>query len=125
MTKANVRVATHTPRYRSLAIAILAILCIPIFLYQLLPSFLDTTDALVADAVSYLPRPIAGSNFCTKHVGTPACCKMYLDSAPCVDECRQTHVDRETLVLTLEYDECADTCLSSYVENCSKGSQQT
>jgi hypothetical protein len=125
MTKANVRAATHIPRYRPLAIAILTILCIPIFLYQLLPSFIHTTDALVADAVSYLPRPNAGSNFCTKNVGTPVCCTMYLDAAPCVDVCRQTHVDRETLVLTLEYDECADACLSSYVESCSEVNQQT
>jgi hypothetical protein len=119
--------ATYTPtsRCRSLLITILVLLCIPVFLYQLVPSYTHAADGLVTDVVSHFHRPNAGSNLCTKEVGTPVCCAIYLAAAPCVDECRKVHVDRETLVLTQEYDECTDVCLSVYAERCSVANQPT
>jgi hypothetical protein len=119
--------AIHTPssRSRPIIIAILALLCIPVFVYKLFPSYTHATDKLVGNVVSHFHHPVAESGFCTKEVGSPACCAMFLDAAPCLDECRNNHVDRETLVLTHEYDECADVCLSAYTKTCSSEAQHT
>jgi hypothetical protein len=131
--KTHTPIKTYTPtaihttssRSRSIFIAILALLCIPVFLYQLFPSYTHTTEKLVGNVVSHFHHPVAESSSCTKEVGSPTCCAMFLDAAPCVDECRNTHVDRETLVLTYEYDECADVCLSAYTKTCSSEAQHT
>ncbi|OAL44432.1 hypothetical protein IQ07DRAFT_604808 [Pyrenochaeta sp. DS3sAY3a] len=58
------------------------------------------------------------TSLCTKEIGSSGCCALYLDAAPCLDECRKEYVDRETLVLTAEYEGCAGTCLARYEDVC-------
>jgi hypothetical protein len=106
----------YTPRYRPL-LTILFLLCIPIFIYQLIPTFTHTTDTAIDALLSKIRTP---ASFCTKDIGDAHCCELYLAAAPCQDECRNRHVDRETLVLTAQYDDCASGCLASYEKICGK-----
>lgn len=105
-------------RHRLILAALLSFLCIPIFFYHLVPSFTQASD----QAVSSLAGNLLGQNwrgsFCTKEVGDARCCTIYLDAAPCIDECRQRHVSRVSYALTEEYDECADACLVKYNQAC-------
>jgi hypothetical protein len=103
----------HSTRSRCrFAIAtILSILCIPVFFYHLVPSFTHATDDMVITLTSRLHGQ---SSQCTSEVGSAYCCTLFLDAAPCVDECRKAHVDRVTWALTKEYDQCADICLATY-----------
>lgn len=119
----------HTPRYtlryRSILPLLLIILCIPIFFYHLAPKYTSATDTLIHSLTSSLglrPQEATGS-FCTKEVGSPRCCAVYLEAEPCVEECRKQHVDRETFAVTKEYDECADVCLATYNGLCKNGSE--
>jgi hypothetical protein len=108
------RHATHS-RCRFVTSAILLILCIPIFLYHLVPTFTHATDDIM---ITFTTRLRGQSSQCTSEVGSAFCCTLFLNAAPCVDECRKIHVDRVTWMLTKEYDECADTCLATYQGSC-------
>lgn len=92
-------------------------LCVPIFLYQLVPAFTQSTDNLITIVIDHFRE-----GHCTTDIGDAQCCALYMEATPCVDECRKRFVDRETFTLTLEYDECADTCMRSW-EGCS-GAQE-
>jgi hypothetical protein len=96
--------STAPHRYRSIIISLLLLLCIPIFVYHIVPGFTRATDELLED----LATRIRGDGFCTKEVGSRQCCALFLEAAPCVDECRKKYVDRETWMLTREYEECAE-----------------
>lgn len=104
-------------RSRSILVIFLFILCIPIFLYQLVPAFTQSADTLIDSVVDHLR-----ASHCTAEIGDIRCCALFMEATPCVDECRKQFVDRETFTLTTEYDECADTCLRSW-ESCT-GTQE-
>jgi len=55
---------------------------------------------------------------CTSEIGAGLCCDLFLGAEPCVEQCREKYVDRETFTLTNEYDECADRCLIAYKGSC-------
>lgn len=97
---------------RSILVIFLFILCIPTFLYRLVPAFTRSTNVLIDSVVDHLR-----ASHCTSEIGDAHCCALFMEATPCVDECRKQFVDRETFTLTMEYDECADTCLRSW-ENC-------
>ncbi|RMZ70665.1 zinc transporter yke4 [Pyrenophora seminiperda CCB06] len=100
----------YTSRTRPIITLLLVLICVPMFLYHILPSL----SSIINDyRSSHSSRP-ATSTFCTKEVGSAQCCAIYLAAQPCLDECRKKHVDRETMALTAEYDECADQCLVEY-----------
>ncbi|OAK95398.1 hypothetical protein IQ06DRAFT_352432 [Phaeosphaeriaceae sp. SRC1lsM3a] len=101
-------------RYKHILATFLLILCIPIAIYQLVPRFTHATDEIVDSLIEH----IRGPEMCTSEIGNAHCCALFLDAAPCVDECRKQHVDRVTYMLTKEYDECADTCLAGYNSEC-------
>ncbi|KAH7380284.1 hypothetical protein DE146DRAFT_761016 [Phaeosphaeria sp. MPI-PUGE-AT-0046c] len=101
-------------RFQRILAAFLLVLCIPIAIYQVVPRFTHATDEIVDSIVEH----IRGSDMCASQIGNAHCCAIFLDAAPCVDECRKQHVDRATYVLTKEYDECADTCLMKYNSEC-------
>jgi hypothetical protein len=106
----------YTHRYRPFPTPLLIMLCIPIFFYQLVPSFTEATDNAVNTFASrFLYQPL-----CTTDIGDAQCCNLYLDAVPCQDECRKQHVDRETLRLTWEYEACADECLARYNNACTR-----
>jgi hypothetical protein len=109
--------AASPSRYRRILVTLLFVLCIPIFFYQLVPSFTHASDAFIADLAT---RIRSQASFCTKDVGDAQCCALYLTAAPCVDECRKQHVNRVTYKLTLEYEECADRCLGEYNGACGR-----
>ncbi|KAF2126733.1 hypothetical protein P153DRAFT_260463, partial [Dothidotthia symphoricarpi CBS 119687] len=93
-------------------------ICTLLFFYHLVPRFTPTIDAMVAHMLP--SHSTSDAAFCTKDVGGAHCCGLYLAAAPCVDQCRKEHVDRVTLSLTQEYDECADVCMAGYEEGCGK-----
>lgn len=99
-------------RSRSVLSIVLFILCVPIFLYQLVPAFTQSTDVLIERVAAHFQ-----DSSCSSDVGDARCCVLFMEATPCVDECRKQFVDRETYTLTHEYDECADTCLHSW-EGC-------
>ncbi|KAF1359645.1 hypothetical protein EJ07DRAFT_41150, partial [Lizonia empirigonia] len=96
-------------RARSILVTVLFILCVPVFLYQLVPAFTQSTDTLIDSVVNHFQE-----NRCTAEIGDAQCCALFMEAAPCVEECRKQFVDRETFMLTLEYDECTDTCLRNW-----------
>jgi hypothetical protein len=51
------------------------------------------------------------------NIGDGQCCALFMKAAPCVEECRKQFVDREMFTLTLEYEECSETCLRNW-EGC-------
>jgi hypothetical protein len=102
-------------RNHSIIASVLLVLCIPIFIYHLVPTFTHATD----DFVTVITTKLRGqSSQCTSEVGSAYCCTLFLDATPCIDACRKQHVNRVTWVLTKEYDECADTCLAKYDASC-------
>jgi hypothetical protein len=109
----------YTPRYRSILPTLLVLLCIPIFFYHLIPKYTSATDSIISSLVHTLhPSSQPTSTFCTKEIGSPRCCALYLEAAPCVEECRKQHMDRQTFAVTKEYDECAEVCLVKYTGIC-------
>lgn len=38
-----------------------------------------------------------------------------------MEECRRNHLDRETLTLTKEFEDCSDQCMIVYKSTCTKG----
>ncbi|KAF2818669.1 hypothetical protein CC86DRAFT_388789 [Ophiobolus disseminans] len=111
---------TATSSYRPILIKILFILCIPIFFYHLVPGFSAASGAFISDLTSRIRAHTSSEGYCTTEIGDAQCCTLYLDAAPCVDECRKQHVDRVTFTLTKEYEVCADTCLGTYAAACQK-----
>jgi hypothetical protein len=97
-------------RRRSILIALLFILCVPVFLYQLVPAFTRSTDAVIGKIVSHFHhgRP------CTADIGDDFCCAIFMKASPCLDECRKQFIDRETFSPTIEYDQCSDKCLRDW-----------
>jgi len=96
------------PRARSILLVLLLVLCIPTLFIRFAP---NTT----ADIVKHFRSQ---TSFCSEDVGSPACCDLFLDASPCLDECRKEHVDRVTFTLTEEYQDCADTCLEEWTMQC-------
>ena len=96
-------------RSRSILVILLFILCVPVFLYQLVPAFTRSTDTIIENVVAHF-----WETPCTSDIGDGQCCALFMKATPCVEECRKRFVDRETFTLTLEYDECADTCLRDW-----------
>jgi hypothetical protein len=101
-------------RYRPVLITLLLLLCMLIFFYHLVPNFTRATDDFMLD----LATRLRDQEFCTKEVGGARCCRLFLDAAPCVDECQKQHMNRMTFMLTKEYEVCADECLGMYNEAC-------
>jgi hypothetical protein len=120
MLKSEMRIhnffSPSAQRYRVILVALLLVLCVPLFFYNLMPNFTRTTDEFILD----LAMRIRGQDYCTKEIGGARCCRLFLDATPCVDECRKHHVNRVTFVLTREYEICADECLGRYDEACGK-----
>ena len=114
----------YTPRYQRILTILLVIFCIPITFYHLVPLFTHATNNAVNSLASKLIQTSRG-NQCTKDIGDATCCTLYLDAAPCQDECRKQYVDRETLSLTLAYDQCAEECLVSYNRACTHSTTPT
>jgi hypothetical protein len=110
------RPTTATYRYRSIITSLLLLLCIPVFVYHIAPGFTSATDEFVED----LAARLRGEGFCTKTVGSRRCCALFLEAAPCVDECRKNYVDRVTWTLTREYEECAERCERGYRRVCGR-----
>ena len=111
----------YTPRNRPVVTLILLVICVPTFLYHMLPSLTFAIEDLISSHLSSAPRP--GSTFCTKEVGNAECCAIYLAAQPCTDECRKLYVDRETMTLTAQYDDCVDQCLVRYNGVCKVGGE--
>ncbi|EMD90653.1 hypothetical protein COCC4DRAFT_30039 [Bipolaris maydis ATCC 48331] len=108
----------YTPVYPPFLPTLLICCCILFFFYHLVPSFTTATDDIATLLVDNLNLRPSGSNACTKEIGTAQCCSLFLEATPCLDECRKLHVDRETLSLTLAYDNCASQCLAEYHSSC-------
>lgn len=96
----------------SILTVFLFILCVPVFLYQLVPAFTQSTDTLIDKIVAHF-----WETPCSPDIGDGQCCALFVKATPCVEECRKRFVDRERFTLTLEYEECADTCLRDW-EGC-------
>jgi hypothetical protein len=107
-------------RSHTIATALLLVLCIPTFVYHLVPAFIHTADDLTSTLVMRIRGHASRADFCTKEVGRVHCCGLFLDASPCVDECRKQFLDRVAFRITEEYDECADVCLSQYNASCSR-----
>lgn len=117
---------TTTPpsryRYKQIFITALFVLCIPLFIFHLVPRYTSTIDNLVTHILpSSSPLSDLEGGICTKAIGNAQCCALFLAASPCVDECQKTYVDRVTLRLTRGYKECADECLTEYDNTCTKG----
>ncbi|UPX17404.1 uncharacterized protein EKO05_0007763 [Ascochyta rabiei] len=104
-------------RSRTILATILLMICVPIFFYQLVPAFTRSVDSVIESVIVHLRE-----SHCTAEIGDGHCCALFMEATPCVEECRKKFVDRETFTLTLEYDECADTCLHGW-EGCN-GAQE-
>lgn len=100
-------------RSRSILVILLFALCVPIFLYQLVPTFTQSTDTLISKFLAHFHEQP-----CTADIGDAQCCALFMKAAPCLDECRKQHVDRETFTLTIEYEACSNICLRNW-EGCS------
>ncbi|KAK3209780.1 hypothetical protein GRF29_44g650499 [Pseudopithomyces chartarum] len=82
--------------------------------YNLLATFPSLTTSLKTSLQAALPQ----DNFCTKDIGQGVCCDVFMAAEPCVEQCREDFVDRETFELTQEYDMCAAQCLAEYTSAC-------
>ncbi|KAF1965919.1 hypothetical protein BU23DRAFT_574428 [Bimuria novae-zelandiae CBS 107.79] len=82
--------------------------------YNLLATFPFITSSLRTTLEHALPK----ENFCTKDIGDETCCALFVTAEPCVEQCREEHLDRETFQLTQEYDLCAEKCLADYTMRC-------
>jgi hypothetical protein len=107
-------------RTRPILAAILLVLCVPIFFYHLVPSFTHATDDFLSVLTMQLRGQASRADFCTSEVGSTHCCSLFLDAAPCLDECRKQYVDKVAYMLTKEYDECSDKCLVHYNAACQR-----
>lgn len=108
----------YSPRYRLLFTIFISLLAIPFLLYHFIPSFASAADKALYNLTDSMLGHTSRGDYCTHEIGDRKCCMIYLDAAPCLDECRKKFVDRETLNLTLEYDQCADSCLAQYNRVC-------
>lgn len=117
VTAATTPHASSRNRRKRLFTALLIVLCVPIFFYNLAPRFSNTINTLAP----HLLTSTSKGSFCTKEIGGAQCCALYLAAAPCLDECRNQHVDRISLRLTMEYEVCEGQCLSEYGEVCGRG----
>jgi hypothetical protein len=77
-------------------------------LSQLLPSLTQSLTPYLASTSSH----------CTSEIGQGLCCDLFMAAEPCVEQCREKHLDRETFTLTNEYDECSDRCYVGYKGSC-------
>ncbi|KAH6625320.1 hypothetical protein C7974DRAFT_312773 [Boeremia exigua] len=105
----GVRPSSTRSRPRALLVTLLFALCVPIFLYQLVPAFTQSTDTLIDKILAHFE-----DFHCTADIGDAQCCALFMKATPCVEECRTQFIDRETFTATIEYDECADTCLRDW-----------
>ncbi|KAF2678638.1 hypothetical protein K458DRAFT_408702 [Lentithecium fluviatile CBS 122367] len=95
---------------------------LPVFLLFLgtlamLYQFVPLITSSLSTSLRNLPIPHLSSS-CTKDIGDGLCCDLFLGAEPCIEQCREKFVDRETWTLTNEYDECADRCLVVYKGSC-------
>ncbi|KAF9739757.1 hypothetical protein PMIN01_02391 [Paraphaeosphaeria minitans] len=104
----------HSPRTHITACIValgLLALC-----YNILANFSSLTSGLRSTLQHALPK----ENYCTKDIGEGVCCDLFMAAEPCVEACREEHVDRETFVLTEEFDVCQGQCLESYRKQCTE-----
>lgn len=97
-------------RPRAILVILLFVLCVPVFLYQLVPAFTQSTDKLVDRLFAHFEQ-----SSCTADIGDAQCCALFMKATPCVEECRKQFIDRETFTVTLEYDECANECMRDWL----------
>jgi hypothetical protein len=105
-------------RNHTIASALLLVLCIPVFMYNLVPTFTHATDDFISVLAMRLQGQASRADFCTNEVGSAYCCSLFLDASPCVDECQKQYVDRVAFMPTKEHAECAETCLAQYNTVC-------
>jgi hypothetical protein len=82
--------------------------------YNILATFPSLSSNLRATLQNALPT----ENYCTKDIGEGVCCDLFMAAEPCVEACREEHVDRETFVLTQEFEVCQEQCLVIYTREC-------
>ena len=82
--------------------------------YNLLATFPSLTTSLKTSLEAVLPQ----ESFCTKDIGEGVCCDVFMAAQPCVEQCREEFMDRETFEVTHEYDMCAAQCLAEYTTAC-------
>lgn len=99
---------------RSHITAFLVALGLLAFCYNLLATFPSLTSGIRTTLQHALPK----DNFCTKDIGQGACCDLFVAAEPCIEACREEHMDRETFALTQEYDVCQEQCLAAYTRQC-------
>ncbi|KAF2122883.1 hypothetical protein BDV96DRAFT_639440 [Lophiotrema nucula] len=91
------------------------------FFFHFLQYLSPTTDFLSSSIGSGLRKAFPKQSFCTEEIGSGICCELHVGAEPCLNECRNQFVDRETLTLTKEYEECSDMCLEVYDRTCRNG----
>ena len=84
------------------------------FFYQLLSAF----PSLSSNLRTTLQHALPASNYCTKDIGEGVCCDLFMAAEPCVEDCREQHMDRETFALTQEFDACSTQCMTAYRAEC-------
>ncbi|KAL5382394.1 hypothetical protein DPSP01_006495 [Paraphaeosphaeria sporulosa] len=82
--------------------------------YNILATFPSLTSGLRSTLQHALPK----DNYCNKNIGEGVCCDLFMAAEPCVEACREEHVDRETFVLTDDFEVCQEQCLVAYTEQC-------
>ncbi|KAF2740218.1 hypothetical protein EJ04DRAFT_237724 [Polyplosphaeria fusca] len=115
MASFSVRRKTTSPRP---SLLLLLLVFGALALYHLTPYWSPTVDFISSSIASRLQSAALSSTFCTKEIGKGICCELHLGAEPCLDECRNAYMDRETFQITKDYDECADRCLVMYEDAC-------
>ncbi|ORY08998.1 hypothetical protein BCR34DRAFT_384788 [Clohesyomyces aquaticus] len=85
---------------------------------RVMPYISSATESIASSVASSFRKTSPPRSDCTEEVGSGMCCALHLAAEPCLSECRTTFVDRETLRLTEEYDECSNRCLEVYRTTC-------
>ncbi|KAF2262821.1 hypothetical protein CC78DRAFT_605229 [Lojkania enalia] len=105
---------------RSGVFAIMIFLFLAASYYGIVPFYSPAVDSISSSITSRLQLSFSSPSFCTKDIGDGLCCELHLGAEPCLTECRSAFVDRETVQLTKEYEECSDRCLIMYNDTCGK-----
>lgn len=82
--------------------------------YNIFTAFPSLSSSLKTTLQHTLPK----NSYCTKGIGEGICCDLFLAAEPCVETCREKHLDRETFVLTEEFELCHEQCLVPYTKQC-------
>lgn len=81
-------------------------------------NILATFPSLTSDLRTTLQHALPKDSYCTKDIGEGVCCDLFMAAGPCVEACREDHIDRETFALTEEFEVCQEQCLVSYTKQC-------